>query len=282
VRLVGGATQLGESLLRQPDQSPRTELLTGAALTITVVGLSWFAGKLAAERIGWPAEVILGWTTLAARNLCDESQAVLQALDQHDLPHARKRLARIVGRDTHALNETEIHRAVIETLAESACDGIIAPLFYLAIGGVPLALAYKAVNTLDSMIGHADQHYYYFGKASARLDDVANYLPARLTALAIALASGSRFLAAQRTWQRDGHKHKSPNAGQPESAMAGALGARLGGVNTYAGEPAYSPILGAEFEPPTLPQAKKALRLTVAVSILSAVAAALLLRKRPC
>ena len=137
----------------------------------------------------------------------------------------------------------------------------------------------RPVNTLDSMIGHADEHYYYFGKASARLDDVANYLPARLTALAIAIASGPRCLAAQRTWQRDGHKHKSPNAGQPESAMAGALGARLGGDNTYAGERMHSPILGAEFEPPTLLQANKALRVIVAVSILGAVAAFLLLRQ---
>jgi adenosylcobinamide-phosphate synthase len=279
VRLIGRCTQLGESLLRTPQQSPRQQLVAGAALTAGVVGLSWFAGEQAIVWTGWPAEIALGWTCLAARNLCDESRAVLQALDQNDLPHARQRLARIVGRDTQTLSATEIHRAVIETLAESACDGIVAPLFYLAIGGVPLALAYKAVNTLDSMIGHADERYFYFGKAAARLDDLANYIPARLTALSISAASGRRVLAALRTWRRDGGKHKSPNAGQPESAMAGSLGARLGGDNTYAGEIVQSTILGAEFEPPTLQQAKKALRIVVAVSILCAAASILALRQ---
>ena len=188
------------------------------------------------------------------------------------------RLARIVGRDTQALSETEIHRAVIETLAESACDGIVAPVFYMAIGGVPLAMAYKAVNTLDSMIGHADQRYFYFGKSAARLDDVANYLPSRLTALAIATVAGSA--SALRTWWRDGGKHKSPNAGQPESAMAGALRVRLGGENTYAGERIASPLLGAEFEQPKLHHAKRALRLVVAVSLLSAAAAVVVQRLR--
>ena len=141
----------------------------------------------------------------------------------------------------------------------------------MAIGGVPLAMAYKAVNTLDSMIGHADQRYFYFGKSAARLDDVVNYLPSRLTALAIATVAGSA--SALRTWWRDGGKHKSPNAGQPESAMAGALRVRLGGENTYAGERIASPLLGAEFEQPKLHHAKRALRLVVAVSLLSAAAA---------
>ncbi len=197
--------------------------------------------------------------------------AVIRALEQEDLPHARLRVSRIVGRDTQALSETEIHRAVIETLAESACDGIVAPLFYMAIGGVPLAMAYKAVNTLDSMIGHSDQHYFYFGKTAARLDDVANYLPARLTALAIAGVAGSA--SALRTWWQDGGKHKSPNAGQPESAMAGALRVRLGGENTYAGERIAGPLLGAKFETANLHHAKRALRLVVAVSLLGAAVA---------
>ncbi len=167
---------------------------------------------------------------------------------------ARQRLARIVGRDTQTLSDTEVHRALIETLAESACDGIVSPLLYLAIGGVPLAMAYKAVNTLDSMIGHTDKRYLYFGKAAARLDDVANYLPARITAFAIMLAAGmdrqTSCASSLRIWSRDRGKHKSPNAGQPESAMAGALQVRLGGENTYQGERIAAPMLGAEFEPP--------------------------------
>jgi adenosylcobinamide-phosphate synthase len=147
----------------------------------------------------------------------------------------------------------------------------------MAIGGVPLAMAYKAVNTLDSMIGHADQRYFYFGKAAARLDDVANYLPSRLTAMAIAMAAGlasdTSGASALRIRRRDGQKHKSPNAGQPESAMAGALRVRLGGENTYAGEPVAAPLLGAEFDPPTLLHAKRALRLITVVSLLSAATA---------
>jgi adenosylcobinamide-phosphate synthase len=281
VRLMGRSTQLAESLLRRPGQSANKELMAGAALTAGLVGLSYLGTAKAiamAYRIstitGVATEILLGWTCVASRNLVDESLAVIRALDQGELAHARQRLSRIVGRDTHSLPETEIHRAVIETLAESACDGIVAPLVYMAMGGVPMAMAYKAVNTLDSMIGHADRCYFYFGKVAARLDDVANYFPARVTALALAMAagmfSGTNSTSALHIWRRDGGKHKSPNAGQPASAMAGALQVRLGGDNAYAGERIAAPLLGAEFEQPTRHHAKQALRLVAAVSLLSA------------
>jgi adenosylcobinamide-phosphate synthase len=278
VRLIGRSTQAGEKLLRRPGQSAKEELIAGAALTIAVVGLSYFA---TAKAVGWGGGTLLAWTCLATRNLIDESLAVIRALEKPDLPHARQRLARIVGRDTQALSETEIHRALIETLAESACDGIVAPLFYMAAGGVPLAMAYKAVNTLDSMIGHTDERYFYFGKAAARLDDAANYIPSRLTALAIVAAAGTDCKSAIQIWRRDGNRHKSPNAGQPESAMAGALRIRLGGVNTYAGEPMEAPLLGAEFEQPNLHHAKRALRLVTLVSLLSSVVAVLIQSRKP-
>lgn len=291
VRLMGQCSQRGEALLRRPGQSANDELVAGGALTVAMVGVFYVGTARAIEwayRIGcgtgFVTEFLLGWTCLASRGLVDEANAVIRALEHEDLPRARQRLARIVGRDTQALSTTEIHRAVIETLAESACDGIVAPLFYMAIGGVPLAMAYKTINTLDSMIGHADQHYFYFGKAAARLDDVANYLPSRLTALAIAAASlmGSNEsgTSALRIWKRDGGKHKSPNAGQPESAMAGALRVRLGGENAYAGERIATPLLGAEFEQPMLHYAKRAIRLVTAVSLLSAVAAVVVRRFR--
>jgi adenosylcobinamide-phosphate synthase len=287
VRWMGRYTQLAESLLRRPGQSARSELMAGTALTVGLVGASYLGTAKAIEmayRIGtvtgMATEILLGWTCVASRNLIDESLAVIRALEQEDLARARQRLSRIVGRDTQSLSETEIHRAVIETLAESACDGIVAPLVYMAIGGVPMAMAYKAVNTLDSMIGHADQRYLYFGKVAARLDDVANYLPARVAAVALAIAagmgSGTSATSAWRTWRRDGGKHKSPNAGQPESAMAGALQVRLGGDNTYAGERIPAPLLGAEFERPMRHHAKQALRLVAAVSLFSAVAAIML------
>jgi len=273
---MGQCIQLGETRLRWPQQTPLQEAMAGAALTAAVIGGSYLATAKAiawAQRTGCGtvAEILLAWTCLASRNLIDEGLAVIRALEQPAL--ARQRLARIVGRDTGDLSDTEVHRALIETLAESACDGIVTPLFYLTIGGVPLAMAYKAVNTLDSMIGHADERYLYFGKAAARLDDVANYFPARITAFAIMLAAGlgrqTSGGSSLRTWYRDHGKHKSPNAGQPESAMAGALRVRLGGENTYHGERIAAPLLGAEFEAPKAHHATRALRLVTAVSLFS-------------
>lgn len=279
VRLMGLAITRGESAMRCKNQSSGTELITGAALTIAVVTSSFYLSRQAirfASRqspdLGDAIELLLGWTCLAARSLEQEATSVTDALGEGDLTLARARLARIVGRDTEHLDVGEINRAVIETLAESASDGIISPLFYMALGGVPLAMAYKAVNTLDSMIGHANARYFYFGKAAARLDDAANFLPARLTALGIVAAS--RFIdegtpqAAWKTWQRDGRRHRSPNAGQPESAMAGALHARLGGVNVYEGELVPSLQMGREFLPPSLTQAKRAIRLVSLVALL--------------
>lgn len=279
VRLIGSAISNGEAQLRRPGQSSTDELLLGAGLTVAVVGSSyWITATIirAAYRrsnfLGSCVELLLAWTCLAARNLEQEATAVTGALQEGALPFARKRLARIVGRDTETLDVEGISRAVIETVAESASDGVMAPLFYMALGSVPLAMAYKAVNTLDSMIGHADSKYFYFGKAAARLDDVANYLPARLSALSIVAAATLISLsdphAAWSTWQRDGAKHKSPNAGQPESAIAGALHVALGGDNTYAGEVIPAPHIGQRFPSATLDKSIKAIRLVSAASII--------------
>lgn len=283
VRLMGWAITKGERLLRRPDQSHESELLAGAALTGTIVTASYFVTRLTIEAayrrsnlLGRLAEIALGWTCLAARNLKDEASLVLAAVDSGDLVLARRRLSRIVGRDTESLDIHEISRAVIETLAESASDGVIAPLFYMSLGGVPLAMAYKAVNTLDSMIGHADDHYFYFGKPAARLDDVANFVPARLTALAIVAASWlwkADASGAWKIWLRDGRKHKSPNAGQPESAMAGALRVQLGGGNFYDGEFISSELIGEKFRAPRPEDARKAIRI---VSVAATLGVALL------
>ncbi|QMV17314.1 cobalamin biosynthesis protein CobD [Granulicella sp. 5B5] len=279
VRLIGNAISSGESRIRRPGQSSSFELLAGAGLTLAVVGSSyWITAttiRLAHRRsavLGSTVEVALAWTCLAARNLEQEATAVITSLHTGDLPHARGRLARIVGRDTETLDSQGVSRAVIETVAESSSDGIMAPLFYMALGGVPLAMAYKAVNTLDSMIGHADDQYFYFGKTAARLDDVGNYLPSRISALAIAVAakllSHADPQTAWRTWRRDGSKHKSPNAGQPESAMAGALHVALGGDNTYAGELVRAQPIGAEFPQPSADKARQAIRLVSVASLI--------------
>jgi adenosylcobinamide-phosphate synthase len=275
VRVMGWVIARGEAALRRR-QRVETEFVAGALLTGIVVAASYGvtrASITAAYRLsrplGWLTEIVLGWTCLAARNLHDEASLVLAALDNNDIPLARNRLARIVGRDTDSLDVKEISRAVIETLAESASDGVIAPIFYMSLGGVPLAMAYKAINTLDSMIGHADTRYFYFGKAAARLDDAANFVPARMTAFAIAAVSNA---SAWQTWMRDGGKHKSPNAGQPESAMAGALKVRLGGGNYYDGEFLPAETIGEQFPAPQPDDVRRALRI---VSIIAAFGAAL-------
>jgi adenosylcobinamide-phosphate synthase len=282
VRLIGFAISRGETWLRRPNQSSLYEFAAGTALTLAIVGSTYWlsagiirkAGQYSSS-LGTATEVILGWTCLAARNLEDEAHSVVAALESGNLGYARHRVARIVGRDTDRLDTQEVSRAVIETVAESASDGIVSPLFYMALGGVPLAMAYKAVNTLDSMIGHADKRYFHFGKAAARLDDAANYLTSRLTALTIVAASrfvsNSSSRAAWRTWRRDGSRHKSPNAGQPESAMAGALQVALGGPNTYAGEVIATPQMGAEFPSATPAKAVQAIRLVSATSFLALV-----------
>ncbi len=199
---------------------------------------------------GSTVTVLLAWTTLAARDLFDHVVSVQHALRSVSLAEAQAAVARIVGRDTEEMAEPDIVRATVETIAESTADGIVAPLFYLVIGGAPLALAYKAVSTLDSMIGHLDDRYRWFGWASARLDDAANFLPARITALLLVLSAGivSRsWSTMRRAWQiliRDGGLHPSPNSGHPEAAMAGALGVQLGGISRYDGIPIERPLLG--------------------------------------
>jgi len=279
VRLMGWAIAKGETLLRQPDESDKSALLAGALLTTTVVATSYFVTRQTIVRAyrcsmvwGWLTEVVLGWTCLASRNLQEEACSVLTALDSGDVAMARHRLARIVGRETKRLDVTEICRALIETLAESASDGVMAPIFYMALGGVPLAMAYKAVNTLDSMIGHADDRYFYFGKIAARLDDAANFVPARLTAMATVAASSwtreTHPRSACKVWLRDGGRHNSPNAGQPESAMAGALGVRLGGGNWYGGEFVPAEPIGEELRAPRPEDARKAVRIVSVVTLL--------------
>ncbi|WP_263382092.1 adenosylcobinamide-phosphate synthase CbiB [Granulicella arctica] len=286
VRLIGKAVTNGESLLRSPGQSDGLEFVSGMVLTIALVSSAYCVTDGLIEFIyrrsktsGIIAELCLGWTCLAARSLDQEAGRVLGSLTDDDLKSARLNLARIVGRDTGDLNEREISRAVIETLAESASDGVIAPIFYMSLGGVPLAMAYKAINTLDSMIGHADERYVYFGKFAARLDDVANFVPSRLTALGIIAAStmsaSADANAALRTWRRDGSRHKSPNAGQPESAMSGALQVQLGGNNTYTGELIPAPIIGFEFSGATPAKAMQARHLVSLVCALGIAAGAL-------
>lgn len=197
--------------------------------------------------VGLAGEALLGWFCLAARSLHRESRLVAAALEAGDLEGAREFLSRIVGRDTAALSEEECWRATVETVAENSSDGVIAPLFYLMLGGPLVALAYKAVNTLDSMVGYKNERYLHFGWAAARLDDLANWLPARLTGVLFCCVAPLVRLSGADAWRvmkRDGRNHSSPNAGIPEAAAAGALGARLGGASSYFGAVVEKPFIG--------------------------------------
>jgi len=239
VRAIGAAIALADARFNRNGAGSR---LTGGFVAIAVVlGAAAAGALLARRRIG---AVVAAASTLATHDLVREARAVHRALRADSLADARAAVARIVGRDTQDLDASEVARATIETLAESTCDGIVAPLFWLVLGGVPGAFAFKATSTLDSMIGHRTPRHERFGSIAARLDDAANFIPARLTALLIACA-GSRPLATIRAAMREAASHASPNAGWPESALASALGLRLGGTNRYAGIAVAGPIFNA-------------------------------------
>ncbi|MBR4475025.1 MAG: cobalamin biosynthesis protein CobD [Oscillospiraceae bacterium] len=235
-------------------RTPRGELLSGAMLAVSLpllcFGLSFAVCRLA--RLLHPAAELAVQTfwcaqSLAARGLAEESGKVCDALRAGDLPAARSAVARIVGRDVEHLDEEGVAKAAVETVAENASDGVAAPLLYMALGGAPLALFYKAINTMDSMLGYRNDRYLYFGRAAARLDDAANWLPSRIAALfwvAAAALTGQDAAGAFRIWRRDARRHQSPNAGQTESACAGSLGIQLGGEAWYFGKRVEKNTLG--------------------------------------
>ncbi len=223
-------------------------LVTGT-YALTDVALEF--SEIVHPTLGWCLEAYLIYTALSIRGLYDESRPVRVHLESENLVAARKSLSWIVGRDTKNLNEKEIIRATVETVAENTVDGVIAPLFYACIGGAPLAMAYKCVNTLDSMFGYRNERYREFGWASARLDDAANWIPARIGGLLLVLAALIAGQDAHRAWatmRKDGQNHYSPNAGIPEAAAAGALGVRLGGSQFYQGVWIEKPTLGRAFK----------------------------------
>ena len=275
--LVDWYDRLIHRLFLSPSKQRMAGLLLAAALPAGSYGagvlLIWLGNSLD-SLWGSAIAVLMAWTTLAARDLIDHVLAVQRALQSMSLAEARTAVAHIVGRDTKEMNESDIVRATVETIAESTADGIVAPLFYLVLGGAPLALAYKAISTLDSMVGHLDDRYRWFGWASARVDDMANFFPARITALLLVLSAGivSRsWSVMQQAWQillRDGNHHPSPNSGHPEAAMAGALGVQLGGMNYYDGLPVERPCLGDPVQPLTRAHISQALALMIWTSLI--------------
>lgn len=200
--------------------------------------------------IGIILSIYLLQSIIAIKGLVQAGNQVYELLEQGKLGSAREEVNKIVGRDCDSLEEEGVVRATIETLAENTSDGILAPIFFYLLGGVPLAMAYKAVNTLDSMLGYKNDQYRYYGWAAARLDDLANLIPARITGTCLCLAAGLTGQNLMHSFQimfRDAAKHPSPNAGYPEGAVAGALGIRLGGINYYHGQASFRAYLGDKF-----------------------------------
>ena len=209
----------------------------------------------------------------SSKSLEKAALSVFHALEENDIQKARKKLSMIVGRQTETLDQNAVARASVETVAENFVDGFLSPLFFAMMGGVPLALAYKMINTLDSMVGYKNDTYIFFGRASARVDDVANYIPARLSVLIIALSafllSFKKGMSALKTGFSQGSLHKSPNAGYPEAAFAGALEIRLGGPNVYHGNRVEKPYIGKEFKDPEKEKIKQACDLMMFSSFLA-------------
>ena len=221
--------------------------------------------------VGFAVQTLWCWQALAMRDLALESRNVWKELQKEDLPAARKAVGRIVGRDTERLTAEGVIRAAVETVSEDFSDGVAAPMLYMLLGGAPLALMYKSINTMDSMVGYKNEKYLWFGRAAAKLDDAANYIPARISALcwiASAALTGQDWKGAWRIWRRDRRCHASPNSAQTEAACAGSLGVQLAGPAWYFGELYDKPTIGDALRPVETDDILQAIRMMIAASTL--------------
>ncbi len=289
IRIIGKWISFMEKVLRRIFPGDRSgERMAGAVLLVMVVlpaflipgGLLYMAGKIH-PWAAWTLEVFWMYQILAMKCLKAEALKVYDALAKQDLPLARQRLSWLVGRDTENLSAEEVVKATVETVAENTTDGVVAPMVFMAVGGAPLGFAYKAVNTLDSMVGYRNDKYRYFGTASARADDVVNFIPARLTGILMVIAAALCRYDVSGSWRcflRDRNKHLSPNSAQTESACAGALGIQLGGTHDYFGKPVEKPTLGDAKRKAAPEDIRRANRLMTATSILALILAEVLLK----
>lgn len=279
IRLMGKGIALCVALRKKAKVSkPLPSFLLGAILSVLIIGLSYLLTWLITRGfyalnywVGIFVESLLCYFLIAPRALRNESMKVYRALKADDLMKARKNLSRIVGRDTENLSKPEIIKATIETVAENLSDGVIAPLIFICLGGAPLGMAYKAVNTLDSMMGYRDDEFEFFGKFAARLDDLVNLIPARISALL--MIAGCPLVKADvggavRIYRRDRRNHTSPNSAQTESVCAGALGLCLGGDSFYKGVRIHKPTMGDEKQEPTIKDIETANRLMYVATVL--------------
>lgn len=250
---IGKLIKSVENIIRKIFQDEKYLKLAGFILWFITVGITYLITYLIIRISKFSninfliANSFIIYTTLATKCLKDEAVKIYNVLKSGDIQESRKQLSYIVGRDTSNLNEAEIIRATVETVAENTVDGIISPMFYAFIGGAPLAMAYKAVNTLDSMVGYKNDKYINLGFASAKIDDIANYIPARVCVIFMTLASFILRFDYKRCFKiaiRDRKNHKSPNCAYSEGAVAGSLGIQLGGTNVYFGKAVYKPTIG--------------------------------------
>ena len=280
-------SKLEKTLRARFPKTQQGELLAGAVLafclpvgTFLVTSAVCLLAAKVSPWLGLAVQMFWCGQALAAKGLVQESRNVYGELVKPDLPAARKAVSRIVGRDTENLTAEGVTKAAVETVAENASDGVIAPLLYMLLGGAPLALTYKAVNTMDSMVGYKNTQYLYFGRAAAKLDDIANFLPSRIAALlwvAAAALTGNDARSAWRIWRRDRRNHASPNSAQTESACAGALNVQLAGPAYYFGEYYKKPTIGDAVRPIEPEDIRRADRMMYAESLL-ALALGLLIR----
>lgn len=282
IRLIGWMIKTAEKLLRPKTSSDSHILIKrGTALafwipfltalaTAVILLLAWMLHFI----VGFVMESVLCWLILAARSLQTETSPVQHALDHGDLEAARERIGWLVGRNTAELEAEDIVKATVETIAENTNDGVVAPLFYLALGGPILGMAYKAINTLDSMVGYKNERYLHFGRSSAKLDDIAGFVPARLAALLMIIAAALMRMQPGRAWsifRRDRFNHLSPNSAQTESVCAGALGIQLGGSHYYGERLVEKPYIGdktREAETRDIARCQQLMLLTSVLSLL--------------
>lgn len=251
---MGKYIKFYENKIRKGINSEKGLKIAGIFLVITITFITYISSYLLLKIVFKIHPLLFGiinilllWNCLALKCLNIETTKVYKALKKDDISLSRKMISYLVGRDTSELDEVAITKASVETIAENTSDGVIAPLFYMFIGGAPLALVYKAINTMDSMVGYKNDKYMDFGWAAAKIDDVANYIPARITGLLISVASVIMNLDWKSSFiilSRDSRNHSSPNSGFPEASVAGALGIQLGGSNKYFGKLVHKPTIG--------------------------------------
>lgn len=280
VRFIGKLIKITEDRIRKVAKNDKALKIGGFTLWFITVGVTYFVTYLIVKLSSLIpggfliANSFLIYTTLATKCLKDEAVKIYEVLKTKDIEKARVQVSYIVGRDTTHLDEGEIIRATVETVAENTVDGIIAPMFYAFIGGAPLAMAYKAINTLDSTVGYKNDKYKDLGFASAKIDDIANFIPARISSILMAIGSfilKYNYKDALKISIRDRKNHKSPNCAYPEGSVAGALGIQLGGTNIYFGKAVYKPTIGDKHREIEVDDIVKTNKIMYATSITSIV-----------